>query len=57
MESVRVLTSDPEMGDYYVLMTVVDDVAYVAPIGSEPFDVAPAGVWFVAEVTRTPAWA
>lgn len=53
MESVRVLIDD----DVYALLTVVDDVAYIAPMGSEPFGVAPVGVWRVAEVKLTPAWA
>ena len=53
MESVRVLISE----HVYALLTVVDDVAYIAPMGSEPFDVAPVGVWHVAEVKLTPAWA
>jgi hypothetical protein len=53
MESVRVLIDD----DVYALLTVVDDVAYIAPMGSEPIDVAPVGVWRVAKISRTPAWA
>jgi hypothetical protein len=52
MESVRVL-----IADFYALLTVRDDVAYVAPLGSEPFDVAPVGTWCVADVRCTPAWA
>ena len=53
MESVRVLLAD----GVFALLTVVDDVAYLAPMGSEPLGVAHVGVWHVADVKLTPAWA
>jgi hypothetical protein len=54
MESVRVLLSDSEFGDVYALLTVVDDVPYIAPMGSEPFGVAHVGVWNRADVSVVP---
>ncbi len=47
MESVRVLIAE----DVYALMTVVDGMVYVAPLGSAPFGIAAEGTWRLADVT------